>query len=48
MWKLEGNNYENLGVFFFILSNELQSVLGIHFLTELQEVENPEKSNANG
>lgn len=46
MWKLEGNNYENLGVFFFfILSNELQSVL---VLTELQEVENPEKSNANG
>lgn len=46
MWKIEGNNSEKI-VIFFILSSELQSVLGIHFLTELQEVENPEKSNVN-
>lgn len=47
MWKIQGNNYENIGGF-FILINELQSVIGIHFVTELKEVENPEKSNANG
>lgn len=30
-----------------MFGNELQPVLGIHFLTELQEVDNTEKTNAN-